>query len=232
MRSQAKCSRTLYWSGVTVFCRPKLCVADTRTNTTMSQTIQTSSRRFCCLLILCLFFVVQATAKPRVSLTADKAMKPPQSIDFSELDRLVPEELKETKTPGAVIAVVSGNQVVYQKAFGVANVETNAPMQPEMLFRLGSTTKMFTAAALLTLAEKEKIKLNEPIGERVKGLNPKIAKVTPHHLLSNSAGLRDFAATATSNDDAALGNMLRSWKEDVFFAEQGEIYSYSSAGFW
>ena len=199
----------------------------------MSQTIQTSSLRFSCLLILCLsFFVVQSTAKPRVSLTADKAMKPPQSIDFSELDRLVPEELKETKTPGAVIAVVSGNQVVYQKAFGVANVETNAPMQPEMLFRLGSTTKMFTAAALLTLAEKEKIKLNEPIGERVKGLNPKIAKVTPHHLLSNSAGLRDFAATATSNDDAALGNMLRSWKEDVFFAEQGEIYSYSSAGFW
>jgi hypothetical protein len=36
-------------------------------------------------------------------------------------------------------------------------------MQPEMLFRLGSTTKMFTAAALLTLAENNKIKMNEPI---------------------------------------------------------------------
>lgn len=170
------------------------------------------------LLLLCLgLSAIASTAKP---------------IDFSELDRVVSEELKERNTPGAVIAVVSGNGVVYQKAFGVANVETNAPMQPEMLFRLGSTTKMFTAAALVALAEKDKIKLNEPIGDKVKGLNPKIAKVTPHHLLSNSAGFRDFAATSVSNDDASLGNMLRSWKEDVFFAEQGEIYSYSSAGFW
>ena len=155
-----------------------------------------------------------------------------QAIDFSELDKLVPEELKERNTPGAVIAVISGDQVVYQKAFGVANVETNAPMQPEMLFRLGSTTKMFTAAALVALSEKDKIKLNEPIGTRVKGLDPKIAAVTPHHLLSNSAGIRDFAAPVLSNDDGSLGNMLRAWKNDVFFAEQGEIYSYSSAGFW
>jgi CubicO group peptidase (beta-lactamase class C family) len=160
-------------------------------------------------------YIISATAKP---------------IDFTELDRVVTEELKTTNTPGAVITVLSGNGVVYQKAFGVANVETNAPMQPEMLFRLGSTTKMFTAAALLTLAEKDKIKLNQPIGEKVKGLNPKIASVTPHHLLSNSAGFRDFAATSVSNDDVSLGNMLRSWKNDVFFAEQGEIYSYSRAG--
>lgn len=173
--------------------------------------------RFLLLLLCLVLFASPSAAKP---------------IDFSELDRVVSEELKERNTPGAVIAVVSGNGVVYQKAFGVANVETNAPMQPEMLFRLGSTTKMFTAAAMITLAEKDKIKLNEPIGEKVKGLNPTIAKVTPHHLLSNSAGFRDFAATSVSNDDASLGNMLRSWKEDVFFAEQGEIYSYSSAGFW
>ena len=152
--------------------------------------------------------------------------------DFSELDKLIPAELKEKNTPGVVIAVVSGNQVVYQKAFGVANVETNAPMQPEMLFRLGSTTKMFTAAALLSLAEKDRIKIDEPIGNRVKGLSPRVGQTTPHHLLSNSAGIRDFAAPVISNDDASLGNMVRTWKDEVFFAEQGDIYSYSSAGFW
>lgn len=153
-------------------------------------------------------------------------------VDFSELDKLTPAELAEKNTPGAVITVISGDTVVYQKAFGVANVETNAAMQTGMLFRLGSTTKMFTAAALLTLAEKDKIKMNEAIGNRVKGLNAKLSQVTPHHLLSNSAGIRDFAAPMISNDDAALGNMARGWKDDVFFADQGEIYSYSSAGFW
>ena len=184
-------------------------------------------RQLCCLLLLSLaVLVTKSNAKP------DKPVNAPPPIDFSELDKLVAEELKEKNTPGAVITVVSGDQVVYQKAFGVANVETNAPMQAEMLFRLGSTTKMFTAAALVTLAENNKIKMNEPIGQRIKGLNPKVANATPHHLLSNSAGVRDFAAPVISNDDASLGNMVRSWKDDIFFADQGEIYSYSSAGFW
>jgi CubicO group peptidase (beta-lactamase class C family) len=184
-----------------------------------------------CLIILCLsIFVTQSTANPHDPTIAKPASPPP--IDFSELDKLVPEELKEKNTPGAVITVISGDQVVYQKAFGVANVETNAPMQPEMLFRLGSTTKMFTAAALLTLAEQNKINMNEPIASRVKGLNGRVGQVTPHHLLSNSAGVRDFAAPVISSDDPALGNMVHSWKDDIFFADQGEIYSYSSAGFW
>ena len=173
--------------------------------------------KYVLLVLLLLTISTQTIAKP---------------FDFSELDKLVSEELKEKNTPGAVIAIVSGDRVVYQKAFGLANVETKAEMQPEMLFRLGSTTKMFTAAALVTLSEQGKIKLDEPIGNRVKGLNSKIAELTPHYLLSNSAGVRDFAAPVISNDDAALGNMVRAWKDDVFFAGQGEIYSYSSAGFW
>ena len=174
------------------------------------------------------FVLLLLTAVNSQSLAFTRA----RAIDFSELDKLVPEELREKNTPGTVITIISGDQVIYQKAFGVANVETNAPMQTEMLFRLGSTTKMFTAAALLTLAEQNKINLNEPIGNRVKGLNAKIASATPHHLLSNSAGVRDFAASVISNDDASLGNMIRAWKDDIFFADQGEIYSYSSAGFW
>ena len=60
-------------------------------------------------------------------------------IDFSELDRLMPVELKEKNTPAAVIEIVMGDRVVYQKASGLANVETNAPMQTDMLFRCGST---------------------------------------------------------------------------------------------
>ena len=166
-------------------------------------------KRICWLIVLCLgLLITHAIAKPGSSKPTT-----PATIDFSELDKLVPAELKEKNTPGTVITIISGDQVVYQKAFGVANVETNTEMQPEMLFRLGSTTKMFTAAALLTLAENNKIKMNEPIGNRVKGLSAKLGQVTPHYLLSNSAGIRDFAAPVISNDDPSLGNMVRSWKD-------------------
>ena len=82
-----------------------------------------AGRQLCCLIALCLaVLVVETTAKPRTG----KPVTAPPTVDFSELDKLVPEELKEKNTPGAVITVVSGDQVVYQKAFGIANVETNA----------------------------------------------------------------------------------------------------------
>jgi CubicO group peptidase (beta-lactamase class C family) len=155
----------------------------------------------------------------------------PAAAGYSALI-VIAAELKDKHTPGAVVAVISANKVVYAKAFGLANVETRAPMEKDMLFRIGSTTKMFTAAALVRLSEAGKIKLNEPIGNRVKGLSPRLSQVTPHYLLSNSAGVNDFAPPFISNDDEALGKMVRGWKDDVLFAEQGEIYSYSSPGFW
>jgi len=144
----------------------------------------TARVRYWCVFMLLLLIAVNAQSLAVSTIRS-------AAIDFSELDKLVPEELKEKNTPGAVITVISGDQVVYQKAFGVANVETGAPMETQMLFRLGSTTKMFTAAALATLAEQNKINLNEPIGNRIKGLSPRIAKVTADHLLSNSAGVRE-----------------------------------------
>lgn len=188
-----------------------------------AQTFRTS-----CVLLLLVTFVAHVVGK---TPTKTSQLSPPD-IDFSELDKLVPTELKDRNTPGAVIEIVMGDRVVYQKAFGVSNVETNAPMQTDMLFRLGSTTKMMTAAALVTLAGQNKIRLDEPIGNRVKGLSPRVAQATPTNLLSNSAGVRDFAAPFVSNDDEALAKMVRSWKDDVFFGNAGDIYSYSSAGFW
>jgi CubicO group peptidase (beta-lactamase class C family) len=155
-----------------------------------------------------------------------------EKIDFSKLEGVVLDELKERKTPGAAIAIVSGDRVVYAKGFGAASIETLDPVTPDMLFRLGSTTKMFTAAALVTLAEAGRVKLDAPIGNYVQGLNTRIARLTAHQLLSNTSGMRDFAAPFISHDDSALANMVRSWKEDVFFTEPGRIYSYSSAGFW
>ncbi|HSE97146.1 MAG TPA: serine hydrolase domain-containing protein [Blastocatellia bacterium] len=155
-----------------------------------------------------------------------------QKIDFGELESTILNELEEKKTPGAALAIVSGDRVLYAEGFGTANVESPSPVTPDMLFRLGSTTKMFTGAALVTLAEDGRIKLDAPIANYIQGLDPHIARLTPHNLLSNTAGMRDFAAPFISHDDSALSEMVRSWKQEIFFTEPGRIYSYSSAGFW
>src|SRR5689334_791393 len=90
---------------------------------------------------------------------------PAQTLDFKPLEQTVQEELARLKTPGAAVALIRGDQVIYTKGFGIANVETSEAVRPEMLFRLGSTTKMLTATALVGLAVEGKLDLNAPIGK-------------------------------------------------------------------
>ncbi len=154
-----------------------------------------------------------------------------QAPDFAPLDAVARQELKDAGVPGAAIAVVSG-RVVHVKAYGVANVETGAEMTPEMLFRLGSTTKMFTAAALATLADRGLVDLRKPVGDYIRGLHPSIARITGHQLLSHTSGFLDEAPMFGSDDEAALTEGVLAWKEDRFFTEPGRIYSYSNPGYW
>lgn len=114
-----------------------------------------------------------------------------QNIDFSTLEKVALEELREKNTPGAAVAIVSGDRIIYAKGLGVSNIETVAPVTPDLLFRIASTTKMFTAALLVSLAEEGRLNLNEPIGKYVKGLSPKLSRITSHQLLSHTAGLID-----------------------------------------
>jgi CubicO group peptidase (beta-lactamase class C family) len=152
--------------------------------------------------------------------------------DYSALETVIKEELISSNTPGAAVAIVSGERVVFAKGFGVANIETGAPVTPDMLFRLGSTTKMFTGAALVTLSSQGKLKLDGPIGDKATGLNPQLAQLTTHQLLSQSAGFADFQAPFISHDDESLARMVRAWKGEALFTQPGQIYSYSSPGYW
>lgn len=155
-----------------------------------------------------------------------------KTFDFADLEKTIEAELKETKTPGASFAIVSGDKIIFAKGFGTTSAENGNAVTADTLFRMGSTTKMFTAATLVSLAEQGKIKLDAPVGNYIKNLAPKVSKLTAHQILSQSSGLRDFAPTVFSNDDAGLKQNILAWKDDVFFTEPDKIYSYSSANYW
>jgi CubicO group peptidase (beta-lactamase class C family) len=155
-----------------------------------------------------------------------------QPFDFAELEKTIADELAATQTPGASVAIVAGDKVLYAKGFGTTSVEGGNPVTADTLFRMGSTTKMFTAAALVALAQQGKISLDAPLGNYLKDLPPRVSGLTAHQLLSQSSGLRDLPPTVFSNDDAGLGQNIRAWKDDVFFTAPDKIYSYSSANYW
>ncbi len=153
-------------------------------------------------------------------------------LDPAAIERVALEELKATNTPGAALAVVSGDRVVFAHGYGVASVDTGAPVSPDLLFRLGSTTKMFTATAVVGLALEGKIDLHAPVGRYISGLDDAIAKITAHQLLSHTSGLHDEAPMFGPHDETALGAGIRAWNAGFLFAEPGRIYSYSNPGFW
>lgn len=72
-----------------------------------------------------------------------------------------------------------------------------------MLFRIGSTTKLFTATVLVTLAEEGKLDLRQPIGNYLKGLSSGLSRVTAHQSLSHTAGLRNQPADYGLHDESA-----------------------------
>ncbi|MDX2153610.1 MAG: serine hydrolase domain-containing protein [Bryobacteraceae bacterium] len=155
-----------------------------------------------------------------------------QQFDAAALEKTVREEMTAANIPGAAVAVIQGDRAIFSRAVGTANVESKDPLATNMLFRLGSTTKMFTAAAVVSLAIEGKLSLDEPIGKHIPELPARLAAVTPHQLLSNSAGLRDEPALAGPDDEAALGQMVLSWKDDIFFTQPGRVFSYSNPGYW
>jgi D-alanyl-D-alanine carboxypeptidase len=120
-------------------------------------------------------------------------------IDFAPLEAAAAAELKDAGIPGAAVAIVRGDRVVFAKGFGVASTETKAPVTPEMLFRLGSTTKMFTAAAVVSLAQEGKLKLDDPIAKYHAGV-PNGDKITIAELSEMRSGLYSYTFDRAFNE--------------------------------
>jgi CubicO group peptidase (beta-lactamase class C family) len=152
--------------------------------------------------------------------------------DFASVEQSAAVELQKLNIPGAAIAVIRGDRVIFSKGIGIANIETGETVRPEMLFWHGSTTKMFTAAALVGLAVEGKIDLNAPVGKHITGLAPGISRLTANQLLSHTAGLRDGASMYGSHDDSALGNEIHEWTDDWLDASPGTVMSYSNPVYW
>lgn len=95
--------------------------------------------------------------------------------------------------PGCAVAVIQSGKVTHAKGYGMADLERRVPIGPETVFDIGSTSKQFTAAAILMLAADGKLKLDDDIRKYLPEL-PALGKqpITIRHLLHHTGGLRDY----------------------------------------
>ncbi len=131
--------------------------------------------------------------------------------------------------PGASVLIARGDTVLYEQARGLADVELGVPLTTSQMFRIGSVSKTFTAAAILKLVAAGKLSLDDPLSRYVPSF-PNGAHITIAELLDHTSGISDDWNIDTSQapDTAALIKAIESHAPD--FAP-GESWSYSNSGY-
>jgi CubicO group peptidase (beta-lactamase class C family) len=152
-------------------------------------------------------------------------------VDFGPLEETLKAELAEKKAPGAAVAIIDGDKVIYSKGFGLANIETGTPVTTATLFQTGSVTKPFTAAMILGMSKDGLLTFNEPIARYVNGLAPAIGRVTLADLLTHTSGILDEPDEFGPHDEGLMGPYIRSWKDDYVLFPHDTLFSYSNAGY-
>lgn len=140
--------------------------------------------------------------------------------------------------PGCAAAVSLNGEVVFEKAFGLADLEHNVPNTTQTIFESGSVAKQFTAAALVLLQQDGKLSLDDPVRKYIPELPDYGSPLTIRHLLNHTAGLRDWG-TVLSLTGAGRGERVitQDLAFDVITHQQaldftpGSEYSYSNSGY-
>ena len=113
--------------------------------------------------------------------------------DVARMDQIAQESVKSGAFMGTVL-VARGDQVVFSKAYGAANLEKKTPNTLETRFRIGSLTKQFTAAAILVLEQRGKLATGDLVKKHVPDAPAEWDQITIAHLLTHTSGIPNFTS--------------------------------------
>jgi CubicO group peptidase (beta-lactamase class C family) len=94
-------------------------------------------------------------------------------------------------SPGAAVAVARSGEIVYERGYGLANLEYDIPNGPATVFHVASVSKQFTAMAILLLERQGKLAINDDVHKYLPELPSYGARITLHQLMNHTSGLRD-----------------------------------------
>lgn len=135
-----------------------------------------------------------------------------------------------------VVLVAKEGKPIFARAYGLADREANVPNRLDTKFSLASMGKMFTAVAVLRLADEGKLSLSDTIGKHLPGYpNKAVAeKVTIEQLLTHTSGLGDFFGKKWNERGASvrtLDDHLAIFADEELAFEPGKQWRYSNAGY-
>ena len=166
------------------------------------------------------------------------AMRPAGAADLPSetmqaIDSLVETALADTRVPSASIAVVKDGQIVLAKAYGKARLP-DVEASPSMRYKIASNSKQFTAAAILLLAERHKLSLDDKVARFLPNLTG-ADKVTIRNLLTHTSGYQDFYAedyvVPELRKDTTPQHILDVWGKKPLDFAPGTRWQYSNTNY-
>jgi CubicO group peptidase (beta-lactamase class C family) len=170
-----------------------------------------------------------ALAFPAIAMAAPLTAEQQADIDAS-----VGEWLAKTGAPSVSIAVASGGEVVYAKAYGKARLSPDKPATPSTRYAIDSISKEFAASAILKLQEAGKLSLDDKVARYFPDL-ASADQVTLRQILSHTAGYRDYwpqdFVPPEMSRPTTVNAVLNEWAKKPLDFKPGTDWQYSNTGF-
>jgi len=160
-----------------------------------------------------------------------------QNLDTKSIDNIF-SEWDKAGVPGCALGIMKDGDLIYSNGYGLANLEYNIPNSPNSVFRIASTSKQFTAACIILLAEQKKLNLDNSLSQFFPDFPEYADKITIRHLLNHTSGIRDYLTLSwlkgLGNNDYYEDKDVMNWlvsQRDLNF-KPGDEFLYSNSGYW
>ncbi len=122
------------------------------------------------------------------------AQKPEVAAALTVLDSWIAATVAQREQPGLSIGVVYDQELIWAKGYGYADLERRVPTTPSTIYRIASISKLFTATAIMQLRDAGKLRLDDPVSERLPWFSIKKTydggpPITIRHLITHTSGL-------------------------------------------
>ncbi len=153
------------------------------------------------------------------------------------VDSVANAAVSEHRTPGVSIAIVRNGRTVLAKGYGFADLENDVPATPQTVYRIGSVTKQFTAAAIMRLKEQGKLSLDDTLQKFFPNYPAQGKRVTVRNLLNHTSGIRSYTSMGPRWQrlmrlDMAPDSMLALFAPEPFDFKPGDEWRYDNSGFF
>jgi len=133
------------------------------------------------------------------------------------------------------VLIAKGDKAIFEKSYGLANMEWNVPNTVDGKFRIGSVTKQFTAACILLLEERAKLKTDDAVSKYVPNAPAAWAKISIDHLLTHTSGIPNFTSFPEYQrfqaEPTTPEKLLAFFRDKPLEFEPGSKWNYSNSGY-